>query len=311
MINDSKRFVTIFVVTNTVVISADTITQILHYSLTFWYTVEAKNLALLFILFRPVLLFCIFFTYAILHYERMLTCSKKVITFIIFLFSMYAGYSPGVHLSFYSKYYLESENGIVVCKIVNAFSFIFVALPKILIIPINNSNADSWLAIDIIAIIFSCVFFVWSIAYYITCGLRDFDFEIEMEDMSKLWDIEVDNSEQRYSDVNYNNDIKPESNVQDIEKNIQKSDERFQYDINSGHNPNAKQIIPSDMEKNIELKRINDHQLDYQADPKSKGNESINNNNHENNTSPSKAHHSDSIAKDDFKEKEEVLPSRI
>ena len=116
MINDSKRFVTIFVISNTVVISADTITQILHYSLTQWYTEEAKNLALLFILFRPVLLFCMFFTYAILHYERMLTCSKKIITLFLFLFSMYAGYSPGVHLSFYSKYYLESENGIVVCK---------------------------------------------------------------------------------------------------------------------------------------------------------------------------------------------------
>jgi hypothetical protein len=309
MINDSKRFVTIFVISNTVVISADTITQILHYSLTQWYTEEAKNLALLFILFRPVLLFCMFFTYAILHYERMLTCSKKIITLFLFLFSMYAGYSPGVHLSFYSKYYLESENGIVVCKIVNTFSFIFVALPKILIIPINNSSAQSWLAIDIIALIFSCIFIIWSIAYYIVCGLRDFDFEIEMEDMSKLWEIEGD-SEQRYADENYNKDAKPDSNSNDQEKNVQKSDDRFQNDMN--HNPyvNAKQVIPSDIEKNIELKRISDHQIDIHVDPKSKGNESINNN-HENNTSPSKAHQSDSIAKEEFKEKEDVLPSRI
>lgn len=311
MINDSKRFVTIFVVINTVVISADTITQILHYSLTLWYTEEAKNLALLFILFRPVLLFCMFLTYALLHYERMLTCSKKILTFFIFLFSMYAGYSPGVHLSFYSKYYLESENGIVVCKIVNAFSFIFVALPKILIIPINNSNSESWLAIDIIALIFSCIFIVWSIIYYVVCGQRDFDFEIEMEDMSKLWEIEVDSSEQRYIDDNYNKVSKPEVHDPDLDKNLQKSDDRFQPDLNSGHNENGKVVLSSDIDKNSELKRTASQPADDHLNGKFKGNETINNSNQENNTSQSKANNKNPLDKDELKQQEEVLPSRI
>ena len=222
MDDGSRRLVLGFTITNAIMTIADTSTQILHYFLTTWATEEAKDIALMFLIFRPVTLFLMFFIYTIFHYEKIITCGKKLITFALFLCCMYIGYSPGVHLSFYSKFYLDSENGIVICKVVNAFTFIFVSLPKLLIIPINSSAHNSWEVIDIIALIISSLFLIWCIIYYVMCGLRDFDFEIELEDMSRVWEI-VENNEDNYkNNSNQENNLNKsnnKSNAQETKKN--------------------------------------------------------------------------------------------
>ena len=226
----SKRLVLGFTITNAIMTIADTSTQILHYFLTTWATDEAKDIALMFLIFRPVTLFLMFSIYTIFHYEKIITCGKKLITFVLFLACMYIGYSPGVHLSFYSKFYLDSENGIVICKVVNAFTFIFVSLPKLLIIPINSSSHNTWEVIDIIALVISSLFLIWCIIYYVMCGLRDFDFEIELEDMSRVWEI-VENNEDNYKNNSIQENNLSKSNNKNNAPEIKKNDHYISKDI--------------------------------------------------------------------------------
>ena len=191
MNENPKCIVTTYVVINALLITTETLTQILHYSLTQWANIKIKQVGLMFILMRPIFHFIIFLLYIIFHCEPILTYGKKLLTFPLHMISIYIGYTPWVHMSFFSKYYLESESGIVISKIVNGFCFVFVSLPKLLLIPINSNAVGSWKGIDIVSLIMSCFYIIFLIIYYFQCGKYDFEFELELEDMSKIWGISV------------------------------------------------------------------------------------------------------------------------
>lgn len=248
MCDNSKTLVLSFVIINTVLISLDTTTQILHYFFTTWGDSNAKGVALMFLILRPATLGVIFISYLLFHYEFLLTCEKKLITLFLFLVCMYIGYTPGVHLSFYSKFYLESESGIIICRVVNVFAFIFITLPKVLIIPINaNSTESGWNWIDYLALIVSCMYIIWCVAYYIMCNVKEFDFELEMEDISKVWTIVE--AEEKDSHIEDSYDKKKEKNT------IAYAD---QYNLKDLKDENLKDNNEKDIikKKNTETKKV-------------------------------------------------------
>ncbi len=224
MCDNSKTLVLSFVIINTILISLDTTTQILHYFFTTWGDSNAKGVALMFLILRPATLGVMFISYLLFHYEYLLTCEKKLITLVLFLICMYIGYTPGVHLSFYSKFYLESESGIIICRVVNVFAFIFITLPKILIIPINANSTDSgWNWIDYIALIISCLYIVWCVSYYVMCNIKEFDFELEMEDISKIWSVVEADEKDSHIEDSYN-DKKERNHYADQQYNFKAED---------------------------------------------------------------------------------------
>jgi hypothetical protein len=307
MENDSRCLVLTFVIINSILVTADTTTQIMHYKLTNWSNQSIKDAELMFILLRPILHTTIFLIYIFLHCEPILTISKKLATLPIHIVSVYTGYTPWVHLSFYSKYYLESENGIVIAKIVNAFAFVFVSLPKLLIIPINSSAIGKWNGIDIVSLIFSILFIIFSIAYYFTCAHYDYDFEIEMEEMSKLWEIPVeDTPEGEKEEINKfekeaveMNDVvldeeeyKPDIKVQANSNNIESKKENVNYHTNSrlnndyekNNNNINKQSTDSNLStKNKKLRDSHNNQSDHSSNTQNPNNISNNNNNDDKN----------------------------
>ena len=140
----------------------------------------------MFLLLRPILHTFLFLLYVLLHYEPLLTWSKKILTFLIHVSSVYIGYSPGVHISFYSLYYLDSENGIVISKIMNAFAFSLVALPNLLVISINSSANDKWKGIDIVTLVFTCCYIIFCGIFYVICNMYELDYEID-NNLSLVW----------------------------------------------------------------------------------------------------------------------------
>lgn len=133
-------------------------------------------------------------------------------------------------MSFFSKYYLESESGIIISRVVNAFTFIFVTLPKILIIPINSSAEGSWNWIDILGLIISSLNIIFLGVYYFMCNIRDFDFEIEMEDMSKIWDL-TNESNDKYNESKENKENFPERR-ESYNKNIDLNNNTYENEYN-------------------------------------------------------------------------------
>lgn len=230
MVDDGRQLVTTFISINTAIVSLDTTTQILHYFFTNWSTEESKTMSLFFIVLRPLTLLFIFLVYILFHSEKVLTIKRKIITLLIFIISMYIGYSPGAHMSFFSKYYLESESGIIISRVVNAFTFIFVTLPKILIIPINSSAEGSWNWIDIIGLCISSLNIIFLGVYYFMCNIRDFDFEIEMEDMSKIWDL-TNESNYKYNESKENKENNPERRESN-NKNIDLNNNTYENEYN-------------------------------------------------------------------------------
>ena len=240
MEDGSKKLVITFVIFNTIITFSDTLTQILHYILTVWVAKDIQNIALVFLLLKPILHLFMFLIYFLCHYEKLLTFKRKIIVFVIYILSVYIGYTPGVHASFFSKYYLESENGIVITKVVNIFTFVLVTLPKFLIIPINSSSRGEWEAIDIVAFIFSCIFILWNIIYYIICIYNDLEFELELEEMSRMWMIEtnqttdnISESKNNYFVNNYN--LKNFSNKNVVNADLIKSINSDKFNINENN----------------------------------------------------------------------------
>ena len=284
MSDDSKGMVLTFVYINSIMITAETITQILHYILTDWANDKIKEIGLMFLLIRPVFHFFSFFLYFIFHWESVLTIFKKLITLILHIFSVYIGFTPWVHMSFFSKYYLESENGVVIAKIVNGFCFIFVSLPKLILIPINSSAVNKWKGIDIVAIIFSILYIIFSIIYYIYCGRYDFEFEVELEDMSKIWELDLvattqDNDEKDKINESINKEKEINKKDEEIAPNqinldinnseINKREKNYENYINiqkqidqENESKRRKELTLLKQAKNVELNEISDKDKD-------------------------------------------------
>ena len=126
---------------------------------------------------KAALTFCIFPTgvnifmmilYCIFHYEEKMTPIIKIKNFFRYIFSIEILFPLGVHKSLKTKYSYNADNPLITLRLVNAVHFMFVALPQLLIVPINASmKGFQW--IDIVSLVFSCLFIVWSIGYYFIC----------------------------------------------------------------------------------------------------------------------------------------------
>ena len=111
--------------------------------------------------------------YTIFHHEEMLTPLVKFKNFLWFVLSCEFLYPIGVHRSFKTKYSYNADNPIVTMRLVNAVSFMLVALPQLLIVSINSSARGNFKGIDIASLVFSAFFMVWSVGYYFYCVAQD------------------------------------------------------------------------------------------------------------------------------------------
>ena len=164
-------------VANSVVGVTNRVLQIVYYCLTkHWndfQTEHVRKSALTFCILPSALNFFMITIYCIFHNEERLTPVVKIKNFFWYLFSMELLHPIGVHRSFKTKYSYNADNPIITMRLVNAMAFMFVAVPQILIVPINSSARGSFKGIDIASIVFSAFFMVWSVAYYFYCVLKD------------------------------------------------------------------------------------------------------------------------------------------
>ena len=128
--------------------------------------------------------------YCLLHSEEKLTVGLKIKKFFLFIISMEFLFPLGVHLSLRTKYSYNSDNAIITMRLVNALHFLFVALPQILIVPINSSINDKFEGIDIASLICSILFIFWSVGYYFICVMNDASYEDMITDFSEKYKSE-------------------------------------------------------------------------------------------------------------------------
>ena len=128
--------------------------------------------------------------YCLLHSEEKLTVVLKIKKIILFIISMEFLFPLGVHLSLRTKYSYNSDNAIITMRLVNALHFLFVALPQVLIIPINSSINDKFEGIDIASLICSILFIFWSVGYYFICIMNDGPYEDMITDFSEKYKSE-------------------------------------------------------------------------------------------------------------------------
>jgi hypothetical protein len=123
--------------------------------------------------------------YCLLHSEEYLTVKIKIKKFFVFLLSMEFLFPLGVHLSLRTKYSENSDNILITMRLVNALHFLFVALPQVLIVPINSSiNDNNFDGIDIASLVFSIFFLIWSVGYYFICIMYEETYEGMMTNFS-------------------------------------------------------------------------------------------------------------------------------
>ena len=116
--------------------------------------------------------------YCLLHSEENLTIKLKIKKFFLFIISMEFLFPLGVHLSLRTKYSYNSDNVLITMRLVNALHFLFVALPQILIVPINASiNDNNFEGIDIASLVCSIAFVFWSVGYYFICIMNEQPYE--------------------------------------------------------------------------------------------------------------------------------------
>ena len=128
--------------------------------------------------------------YCLLHSEKNLTVSLKIKKFFMFIFSMEFLFPLGVHLSLRTKYSYNSDNILITMRLVNALHFLFVALPQVLIVPINSSINDNFEAIDLASLICSIIFIFWSVGYYFICIINEAPYEDMISNFSEKYKSE-------------------------------------------------------------------------------------------------------------------------
>ena len=125
--------------------------------------------------------------YCLLHSEENLTIKIKIKKFFLFIISMEFLFPLGVHLSLRTKYSYNADNILITMRLVNALHFLFVALPQILIVPINSSINDEFEGIDIASLICSILFIIWSVGYYFICILNEAPYEDMITNFSEKY----------------------------------------------------------------------------------------------------------------------------
>ena len=136
---------------------------------------------------KAALTFCIFPTgvnifmmslYCIFHYEEKMTPIIKIKNFFRYILSIEVLFPLGVHKSLKTKYSYNADTPIITLRLVNAVHFMFVALPQLLIVPINSSMLEEGFhGVDIASLVFSCLFMIWSVGYYFICIMFKDDYE--------------------------------------------------------------------------------------------------------------------------------------
>ena len=166
---------------NSLVGITNRVLQICYYCLTkHWgdfQTSHVKKSALTFCILPSAINFFMISIYCLFHHEEMLTPKVKLKNFFWYLFSCELLYPIGVHRSFKSKYYLTADNSIITMRLVNAIHFMFVAIPQLLIVPINSSARGNFKGLDIASLVFSAFFIAWSVGYYFYCVTNNDGYE--------------------------------------------------------------------------------------------------------------------------------------
>ena len=116
--------------------------------------------------------------YCIFHYEENMTPIIKIKNFFLYILSIEALFPLGVQKSLKTKYSYNADNPIITMRLVNAVHFMLVALPQILIVSINGSANDFGMQnLDIVSLVFSSVFMIWSIGYYFICIMNNDQYD--------------------------------------------------------------------------------------------------------------------------------------
>ena len=138
---------------------------------------EVRNAALTFCILPTAVSAFMMFFFLILHYEEMLTPIVKIKNFFLFIISIEILFPIGVHKSLSTKYTYSSDNPIITMRFVNAIHFMLVALPQLLIVSINSSYNEKFNPVDIASLVFSIIFMIWSVAYYVICIFYNQQFD--------------------------------------------------------------------------------------------------------------------------------------
>ena len=180
MADSMKTLVFFFVYFNVFLSVADRVTQIVYFSITKFINQTVSNTLLAFIVIYPSVNILMMTLYLLSQNDYGMSVKRKIKFFFMYLFYSEFGFSVGVHKTFKSKYSIDAENIIITTRVINAMHIIFVSLPQLLIITVHSSSVGEFKAIDIISLTFSCLFFFWSILYYVFCCLKEFEIETEL-----------------------------------------------------------------------------------------------------------------------------------
>ena len=173
-----KKLVLFCIIITIITSLADRTAQIAYYVSTNFTSETIKNSAFTFLIIRPITNFTMIILYVFTssHHDRK-TNIRNILKFILFAEICY---SPGANRSSQT---IHEENDIenisvyiiITQKILNTLHIIFISLPQLLIVIINTNN--QFYTIDIISLVFSCLFIFWSINYYIICIKFEYSFD--------------------------------------------------------------------------------------------------------------------------------------
>jgi hypothetical protein len=182
MADKTKFMIFFFVYCNVFIAASDLILQIIYYATTEFINSTIKNTLLAFILMYPSVNIIMVTIYLFSHNDFSISVKTKIKYFFMYLISSEFAFSIGVHKTFKSRYSLEAENIIVTTRVLNTLHLIFVSLPQLLIVTVHSSSLGEYKVVDILSLLFSSLFFFWSILYYVFCCLKELEIELELEE---------------------------------------------------------------------------------------------------------------------------------
>ena len=185
MENSGLILSTIFI--NSAIGIADKVFQIIYYAKrNFFPGTNLKKLDLSFIILPAAIHFFIYLMYVIFHHEPMLSPAIKIKNFIIYFFSSLFLFPIGIQKSLKNKFSDVANYSIPILRILNGIHVFFVSVPQILIVITNSLVLYERLrTIEIVCILLSSIFIIWSLIYYFICNAKEDDYEVIIYDFSK------------------------------------------------------------------------------------------------------------------------------
>ena len=182
---DNKMKSYIPITFNSILGISNRIIQVIDYCLNkynyhkyYFLTEDIQKAALTFCILPTAVNIFMMGLYCIFHYEENMTPIIKIKNFFLYILSIEALFPLGVQKSLKTKYSYNADNPIITMRLVNAVHFMLVALPQILIVSINGSANDFGMQnLDIVSLVFSSVFMIWSIGYYFICIMNNDQYD--------------------------------------------------------------------------------------------------------------------------------------